>query len=407
MLASGYSYISLLDQTLGKPTADYLQKMEDIWLAGFPFPVDWGAFLEQLSRDPEESARMLRSYSMEWLLPHNPPPEVLRSLVKFHGHDLCRIFNELRRPLVHYRSYCDYGEAIRMLIQNINPNASKPLRQRRRDVFLTTPLFLKSSHTPIFDYLSRCECDSKTVKAFLDVYPEGLRKRGCNGNLPLHISVGAASSPKESNIATSGIVRLLINEGQRIGVGGSKAAGGVLVENMEGLTPLGVFCSIISGYEKRNTKVLNTTRRGHLWEILCLLLRKTYSAVFGYAVGHGEVLHAALELGCPVHIVQRLIQEVPEQSERRNIKGRLVLSLALESGMPLSLLQRILCDAPKVLHTRDSLTGMYPFMLAASGEEEEKLNTVYWLLREDPTVLKTYLCSNETKKRKRESRQPC
>ena len=48
-------------------------------------------------------------------------------------------------------------------------------------------------------------------------------------------------------------------------------------------------------------------------------------------------------------------------------------------------MEAVLCDAPRALATRDTVTHLYPFMLAAVGDDAD-LATVYLLLRKNPML---------------------
>ena len=97
-------------------------------------------------------------------------------------------------------------------------------------------------------------------------------------------------------------------------------------------------------------------------------------------------------------IVQRVRTSTASMAD---IHGRLPLHLAVSSGRTWNNgVHLIASAAPLALQTRDTKSGMYPFMLASIPNykwDNTCIDTIYSLIREAPHVLKRYCNRNEEK----------
>ncbi len=97
------------------------------------------------------------------------------------------------------------------------------------------------------------------------------------------------------------------------------------------------------------------------------------------------ILHDVIRLS-PKHF-SLFWKYYPDAVHLRDNKGRLPLHIALQRAAKWSqpLLSLILANDPIDRHETDPVTGLCPFMSAASGRSND-LNVIYYLLRRDPSV---------------------
>ena len=166
-----------------------------------------------------------------------------------------------------------------------------------------------------------------------------------------------------------------------------------------------------------------------LWKKLQIVVKATYCAIHCKEESETSIslLHAIVDCGGHPRVVEHVIQENPNDVLRRDdngrvpltiaaakvsthpdiikmlirsnqntaimadSRGRLPLHLAVESGLTVKSGVRLIAQAaPAALQTRDVVTGMYPFMLAAIPSyrwDNTCIETIYSLLRSAPHVL--------------------
>ena len=102
---------------------------------------------------------------------------------------------------------------------------------------------------------------------------------------------------------------------------------------------------------------------------------------------HSHILHKVLK-HAPEYF-NAFIGIYPDWVFDKGENGRLLLHSALAFGMKLSGELMLTLSTPQTaIAEKDPMTGLYPFMLASRGRQND-LNTAYYLLRRDPTI---YFC---------------
>ena len=95
-----------------------------------------------------------------------------------------------------------------------------------------------------------------------------------------------------------------------------------------------------------------------------------------------------LAMGKANHTVYKLIVEEYNYGTHKDKDGRLLLHFAAELGAGWNELLSLLVTQNKLaLQTKDPLTGLYPFALAARRGRTSSLDSTYRMLRQDPYVL--------------------
>jgi len=280
----------------------------------------------------------------------------------------------------------------------------------------------------------------ETAKMLVAAYPASVRMTNDAGYLPIHRVAYAGNAPV-------GVLEYLIEEGKKVNVGGRHGGGGVLVPTKHGVTPLRAAIDVIDkGLLAKHFADPSLSQEAQfIWDKFRVVARAASEALAerrglkaatrtkeqkaSSDYGYFFLLHAAVELGCPDLIVRRALLEHPEQARMADRWGRSVLSIAAASADPLatvrvvrSLLQpphgsrrnatvidadgrlplhwyvaggrrrfdhgmvALIAAAPKALETRDGKEHLYPFMLAAVGEDSS-IDAVYNLLRETPWLV--------------------
>jgi hypothetical protein len=113
--------------------------------------------------------------------------------------------------------------------------------------------------------------------------------------------------------------------------------------------------------------------------------------------------------------ISMLLAEYPGAARIPDASGRLPIYIALESGIAWDEegIQDLFALDPKVISNRDSVTSLYPFMLAAVGAGrrlpfttdaaethecqlvlDHSLSTIYSLLRADPATVQSHISAN-------------
>jgi len=137
------------------------------------------------------------------------------------------------------------------------------------------------------------------------------------------------------------------------------------------------------------------------------------------------VLSSLLEFYVPTHhsaneaslILDELLAHFPEAASVPNQEGRLPLQLAITTGhLYDKTVKSILYAFPQALGSVDKKTQLFPFMMAAAAaaaedvnepqskietqESLEQLNTIYSLLKDDPSLIICKKVLKRGKKRK-------
>lgn len=90
---------------------------------------------------------------------------------------------------------------------------------------------------------------------------------------------------------------------------------------------------------------------------------------------------------CEDILAFKLLAEYPQAAYKAATKTkRLPIHLAVEAHKPLKLIAALLKAYPNSLNVKDPITGLWPFLLSAVGNEES-IDTSYSLLRADPSIV--------------------
>lgn len=222
----------------------------------------------------------------------------------------------------------------------------------------------------------------------------------------------------------------LLLDGIRHHVGGLDGFGGFVIENKSGQTPLSLLFA--------NT--CNRTREN--WEWFCHIIKLAVEQDFTFSAKNDvdsvlniPLLHAALDLGSPTglinrilleydeltecdslgrtplmiattnnntsdHVIQTLIQRCRTSVKIKDNKGNLPLHLKIKAGRStiknrtnrkrdlndFNVIAALVQESPESLEVQDGETKLPPFMLA-SIDEKWTLDVVYGLLRTSPWVI--------------------
>lgn len=90
---------------------------------------------------------------------------------------------------------------------------------------------------------------------------------------------------------------------------------------------------------------------------------------------------------CDETITFKLLAQYPQAAYKPAAKTkRLPIHLAVEACKPLKVIAALLKAYPNSLNVKDPVTGLWPFLLSAVGNEES-IDTSYSLLRADPSIV--------------------
>mmetsp|Transcript_11400 Transcript_11400/g.17133 ORF Transcript_11400/g.17133 Transcript_11400/m.17133 type:complete len:384 (-) Transcript_11400:176-1327(-) len=263
------------------------------------------------------------------------------------------------------------------------------------------------------------------VLALIEVYPASLRKKGLGGVLPLHYAVSVhnehspdvvsaildhypiAATVKDSSgeiplrwalawrsfwgedpsLAGNGrgsqllakvlsrrnvdIVRMLLNAHPAASLENNRRGGGPW--------------QIVAKLWHSNVDTLDM--RENLFELTEEILRARFIARSGEGTT-SQPLHAIVrEKGCDAELRNNFIARYGNQARHHDFTGRFCLHLSIENGCTWENgVKQYYQAAPKAIETRDVRTHLFPFMLAAIGENAE-VETIFHLLKEDPSLI--------------------
>lgn len=259
--------------------------------------------------------------------------------------------------------------------------------------------------------------DSAKARVLIDAWPRGTFFRSSDGRLPLHFAARYGSPD---------LVRMLVDEGLERGGEETDGHGGVMTPSDDGLSPLEVICDLI----RCRTKVVDKKDGvfSSLDEAGRMMMDKfDICADAVVPCTKTNCVHAAVLLSCYPEVVWHAIEMNPVRLETRDGEGRLPLHIAAEKSdtpkevfrvllhkcwgrrqstsaaldgagrLPLALLalnRRVFDESfdllveaePRALRVRDTPSGLFPYMLAAMGNDSA-LDTIYGLLLKDPSLV--------------------
>eukprot|EP00568_Trieres_chinensis_P016230 CAMPEP_0183320048 /NCGR_PEP_ID=MMETSP0160_2-20130417/65243_1 /TAXON_ID=2839 ORGANISM="Odontella Sinensis, Strain Grunow 1884" /NCGR_SAMPLE_ID=MMETSP0160_2 /ASSEMBLY_ACC=CAM_ASM_000250 /LENGTH=487 /DNA_ID=CAMNT_0025486657 /DNA_START=1 /DNA_END=1464 /DNA_ORIENTATION=+ len=382
--------------------------------------VDWGAVVARVSSCPHEASlpRIMTGQSPLCLsIAREAPDSAIRAILDANPEAAQEVHWHSRlTPL--YFAVAQAGPEVVQMILNSHPPAA------RQAVF--------NGCIPL-----HAATDVDTARRLIDAYPRGIGRTNDQGYLPLH-RVAYAGDPDAD------VVKLLITEGKKYNVGGRNGGGGVFVETRQGITPIAAVCETITGGfdvdEFRHVVVPGQLSRSarRKWNKLKTIFEAAQHANVdrkNYKKGEEtsdqdifRILHTAIELEAPDLIVQYILQTHSGQCVQQDSLGQTPLSIAaskkknseniivklldpkcrgdvsaagmmdkqqqlplhraIASGRGFHDAMRALIDAaPRALETRDGVTQLYPFMMAAVGADAD-VDLVYTLLKETPWLVK-------------------
>eukprot|EP00567_Pseudictyota_dubia_P012357 CAMPEP_0197444046 /NCGR_PEP_ID=MMETSP1175-20131217/9628_1 /TAXON_ID=1003142 /ORGANISM="Triceratium dubium, Strain CCMP147" /LENGTH=406 /DNA_ID=CAMNT_0042974765 /DNA_START=70 /DNA_END=1290 /DNA_ORIENTATION=+ len=380
--------------------------------------INWDAVADRLRTHPHEASEWGRRFPSPLelaLRKDSPPPEptAIRALIEAHSDALQQV-DEFGRSVLHVACVDGARPEIARVLLDAKPDLAS---QRTVDGWI--PL-----------HFARCE---EMARLLICAFPTGVSVEDHAGRIPLHFAACQDTPPE--------VVRLLLEEGTRQQHQGNNNASGVLHKSKKGKTPLNIICSKIG-------KAAGVNRMPCVWEWekLTLMLKTAASSLAeqGWQESRKNrsssgmfkfrLLHAVVELQCPIEIVRYALAQNPEQTKERDwmgrtplfiavstrgttpevietilfacpsagciadYRGRLPLHAAAEAGITYEGgLRSVMYAHPSALEVRDLVCHMHPFMLAAKSDTGEKdTNTVYCLLRKRPDILaQTALGDNE------------
>lgn len=396
----------------------------------FSRPVDWEAVRDVVSANPAEAGFQdqnlyTRSQLQKCLQIDDcpPPADVVRAVLKANPGAAVSVDKGGRTALYYACIYKCPLDVVSVLLET-NPEAAK-----QKSANGNTPLHVAFSE--------------QVARLLLKYDPSVVAIRSSKGELPLHSAV---------RWGTPDLVRTLIEQGEKPGVG--LLGAGALDKDKDGRSPLDGTCEMICSMT--TNKILNETKTDNFernfflsksdfysaWDKLEAIVRAAY---LSYAPPNAPflLLHALIELDCPLKIIRLGTMAHPEQIVERDYGGRVPVAkvasperqrmeqllrqrncirmllrpkdmfASLEAvtvqdndgRFPLNSslvnggrwffgVRELFFAEPRVASTRDTLTGMYSFMIAAlrKGEDvESDIDTIYSLLRECPEVLRFFL----------------
>jgi hypothetical protein len=278
------------------------------------------------------------------------------------------------------------------------------------------------------------------VSTLVQLYPNISSLTNRQGQIPLHVLT--CWSRLTNAFFDPSLVQIFVREGIRHQVGGPRGAGGLYLPDHSGLTPIqslllhaGQCGPCVHAWESLAICVEAAFQKrgeGNFFPVLhesvgLLTLRKFKQVVEVVRrfdpnlVGVNEREHDIL-----IHIIwlsvcsekeddgddeNEEITLLDENDRYQHIKvilesgstsylkkrdqyGRLALSHAITNNIPIHLgLSDILLAYPEAISSSDGITSLYPFQLAAADAKTygappiNDLNSIYFLLREDPTAL--------------------
>lgn len=276
-----------------------------------------------------------------------------------------------------------------------------------------------------------------TISTLIQLYPNILSLSNRQGQIPLHDLT--CCSRMTNSFFDPSLVQLFVREGIRHQVGGPRGVGGLYLPDHSGLTPLqslllhaGQCGPCVHAWESLTlcVEAAFQERGGRnfcpvLHESITLLTLRKFKQVVEVVRRFDNDLVGANETGrdilshliwLPVYdedeqeddeelllddndrhqYIKVVLESGPISSLRKSDKsGRLALSHAVANNIPVNLgLSDILLAHPEATSTPDGITKLYPFQLAAAEESKRHgtavlndLNSIYFLLREDPSVL--------------------
>mmetsp|Transcript_44457 Transcript_44457/g.135500 ORF Transcript_44457/g.135500 Transcript_44457/m.135500 type:complete len:511 (-) Transcript_44457:79-1611(-) len=396
-----------------------------------PSPVDWDAVRKRIAAHPGEVSSSRTPTGQTPLcaaIDRDAPPRVIEEILSVHP--------RAARELVHWHS-------------RLTPLYLAVARGASPDVVrLILDAYPAAASRPVFNgclplHASR---EIKTARMLIEAYPGGVGWRNEQGYLPLHRVSYAADSKADvvELLIEEGIKQ---NLGGKNGGGGVflETAQGITPLSAVCCTITG---GLEADEFRSISDVSFLSRSAQIkWSKLEAIVRAASEVQLSgksnsfwpwrNPVGVADqrerkekfhLLHSVIELNCPLLVVSFALRTNPTQSVELDVMGRSALSLAVQSrdtcgpitcllldskqgGNPGAALvldgssrlplhhaiqsgrgydktvRDIIRAAPKVLEIKDGKSGVYPFMMATMGSNED-VNLTFALLRKSPWLVR-------------------
>jgi len=349
-------------------------------------PFNWNRFLE-LDRDLHVISSNICFFSFRWIASKYPPQNIVNELMNRYHRYITSNESITKECLVAGIEYDNVD-----VITFIAYHKGKQIFSQPVDKSLDLPLHRARS--------------IDTASILIKTFPDAVRIRNRNGELPLHSAI--------KHFRSLNHIKLLIREGKRQHI--DSGHGGILAKNIRGETPFSILChQLATGIDLPLTfPLFHSDLR--LWEVLTTLLQAystddngviphrhfrvlhsvisshcPFQAVYlGQMLAPGQITEAdengryplslaASHNSCPKQVLISLLGAYPNAINSVDRRGRLPLHWAAASGRNLEEGTKELFDAnPSAISLSDN-DGMWPFMLAASSYRSS-LNTIYHLL---------------------------
>lgn len=355
-------------------------------------PINWDSFLlidETLGVLSHDSYNC----SFSWILSHYPPPHVVEVIMS-------------RYQRIIFRDDKSIKETLDIALHLSSAPVVEFIASRYKYILEGEVSMDSSGDFPL--HRARNE---RIAAILLRDHPAGIKETNSDRDLPLHTAI--------KKFRSDTYIRLLLQYGRSVNLGGKGGRGGILVKNKYGETPLSLLCRQISkGFDTAVSIPLCRTDF-RLWKNLKMMI----CACFDFdSADNFHLLHALIAMRCPPealhlswvmephliheqdekrrsplslaagdltyprHTLERLILLLPRAAHACDIYGRYPLHWAALCGRHFSSGTDLLFAANPIVALIPDNQGWYPFMLAASSCDSDA-DLIYRLLRENPDVI--------------------
>ena len=221
------------------------------------------------------------------------------------------------------------------------------------------------------------------AKQLIKACPQSISFVDDNGQLPIHLTCSSKILAPQAQL-----LRYFLKEGVKQKIGGDKGKGGLMVKGSNGRTALDLLLGQLIWWDRRNwvrtLNVLVVEGIVHDVPIVQSLLQQNPDRV--------HLLPHIIER---ISLVQLVIETYEDTLTVRDAEDRLPLHVFMENQFSYphdkkadvdACYEQILEGNPGAVGEIDTLTNLYPCMIAASQSSRD-LSDVYSLLRRDPSIV--------------------